>query len=189
MERAILMKYFLPILLFAALGCGSQEEEQAASTQDPPMARTPFGSVEAVKTYLTQINPFIQKVGQLHAVVDQQMGSAGRATSKNLAVAMEGVRPQLQKTLDDFRQIDPPPDLRSFHDDIQKLMETRLKAYDLTIEGWQREQKTEDTAWFEEAEGKLQEANDLILQLNTEMQKINLALQQAVKLPTQVASP
>jgi hypothetical protein len=183
------MKYFLSILLFVALGCGSQEEEQAASTQDPPMARTPFGSVEAVQTYLTQIDPFIGKVGQLHAAVVQQIGSAGRATSKNLATAMKEVRPQLQKALDDFRQIDPPPDLRAFHDDIKKLMETRLKAYDLTIDGWKREQKTEDTAWFEEAEGKLQEADDLILQLNSEMQKINLALQQVVKLPTQVASP
>lgn len=183
------MKYIFPILLIAALGCGSQEEEQAASTQDPPVAMTPFGSVEAVKTYLTQINPFIGKVSQLHAVVDQQMGSAGRATSKNLAAAMEGIRPQLQKTLDDFRQIEPPPDLRSFHDDIKKLMEIRLKAYDLTIEGWEREQKNEDTAWFEAAEGELEEANDLILQLNTEMQKINLAMEQALKLPTQVASP
>ena len=184
------MKHFLPILLIFALGCGSEEAEQTASPKDLPVARTPFGSVETVKAYLTQINPFIGKVGQLHAVVLQQMGSAGRATSKNLATAMEGVRPQLQKALDDFRQIEPPPDLRAFHDDIKKLMETRLKAYDLTIEGWQREQKAEDTAaWFEEAEGKLQEAEDLILQLNAEMQKINLALEQAIKLPTQVASP
>ena len=67
-------------------------------------------------------------------------------------------------------------------------MDIRLDAYSTTIKGWQREKESGDTSLYDEAETKLQEANNLIRQLNEEMKKINLALEKAAG-PQEVAFP
>lgn len=179
-----------PILAFLLLfvGCGRQEEQPTSRTPETPSPSTPYGSVDEVKAYLEQINPYIQRVGQIQAEVEKQIGSSGKITSQNLAAAAEKAYPLLLQAREEFSRIKPPPLLAPFHRDIEKLMSIRLEAYRATLDGWKREQQRKDIAWHEEVEAKLQAANDLILELNGEMQRINAALQSASP-PPQVARP
>jgi len=184
------MKYSIFILFLLVLGCGRQEEKPAPQPQEPSAsaAQTPYGSVEEVKAYLGKIQPFIQEVGKIQAEVDKVVGSSGKATGENLASVMERMRPRLKAAMDSFEKISPPSLLAPLHRDIQKLMVIRLDAYTNTTRGWQRERESGDLSLYEEAETKLKEANDLISQLNAEMKKIHLSLQNAA--PSQeVASP
>jgi hypothetical protein len=65
----------------------------------------------------------------------------------------------------------------------------RLDAYAAPIRGWQAEQKTGDESLYQHAEAKLQQANQLIVQLNEEMKRINDALAAAAPPPVETASP
>ena len=174
--------------LLSVAGCGRQEESSSRPEEEIQAPQTPYGSVEEVRSYLEKINPYIQEIGRIQAEVDHQVGSSGKATSKNLATAMKEVYPRLREVLENFERIEPPPLLAPFHRDIEKLMLIRLDAYDTTIKGWQEEQKSRNTQWHQEAEAKLKQANELIVQLNAEMKKINDALSAAAR-PSQLATP
>ena len=185
------MKPLVIAFCLLAIGCGSQEEKPAPKPEEttPAVTQTEYGSSEEVKSYLDKINPYIQEVGNIQIKVDQAIGSAGKGTSKNLASAMEQVLPRLQTAHTNFSAIQPPPLLASLHRNIEKLMTIRLEAYRITVEGWKLERDKKDISWHEKAEAKLQQANDLIIQLNKELQGINLALEKATTPPQKVASP
>lgn len=180
MRRALLLAFL------AAIGCGRQGDEQAEPAASVP---TRYGALAAVQEYRQRMTPHIQTVGELQASVERQVGSEGRATSANLARAMGAALPRLEATLAAFDAIEPPPLLLPFHAEVRKLMAARLDAYRLTVEGWERESQSGDTAWQEEVEGRLEEANELILGLNEQLQQIDLALHEAAARQPQVAAP
>ena len=162
------------ILLLLLAACGEKP------------AQTPYGSLQEVETYLKKIDPFIQNIGKIHQQYELGLAAAGagsevrRGTGQNLAEAAEAVRPLLRKLLREFEDIEPPPLLAPFHRDTKQLIVARLDAYGATISGWDAEQLSGDfSAMYQRAEADLKKANTLILRLNSEMQKINAAVERA----------
>ena len=187
------MPRFAPYLIALLLGCGSNQDEgqtipQPVPAQPPENPSTPFGETAQVQAYLQQISPFIQEVGQIQFEIDQKIGTSGKATGSNLAPAMETAKPRLQKALDTFSSINPPPLLATLHADIKKLMLLRLNGYEHTIQSWQQEQKDGSIDGYKEAENALNKANQLILKLNQDMGMIHQALEKATD-SAQTASP
>ncbi|MBT4100923.1 MAG: hypothetical protein HOM68_25675 [Gemmatimonadetes bacterium] len=168
-------------LALVLTACGQSQEEEQQATADP--SKTPYGSTAAVSTYLQQIAPHIEEIGQLHGHYETALSSAKsettdrQGTGRNLSAKAEEVRPQLQQLLQLFDEIESPPLLASFHRDVRKLITLRLSAYDKTILGWSNEEAgSEDKVIYAQLERTIAEANQLIVSLNGEMTKINAAL-------------
>ena len=109
------------------------------------------------------------------------MGSSGRGTGKNLAPAATVAKDQLNTILEKVNAVNPPPLLALFHRDMKKLIGLRLGAYDATISGWKLEQDGSDfRGHYDGAQDKYQLANEIIVSLNGQMEKIlKAALQTA----------
>ena len=171
------MIFFLALLLTAAVGCGSSDDHSSPPPSEQGSATTSYGTLAEVSEYLQAVNPYIHLVGELQMEVDTVVGTSGRATGQNLAAAMAGVQPRLKEMIERFEQIAPPPLLAPLHRDIKKLMLVRLEAYETTIEGWKREQESQDLGLYKEAEAQLVEANQMIQELNDDLKAINSAIQ------------
>ena len=181
----------LLLTLFFALSCGNTDEESAtdSQSQSPSVdmtAATAYGSVAEVSAYLDTINPHIDTIGQLQRDYEQALASSRqgaserRGTGRNLAEKAAAVRPGLQAELDALDAIQPPPLLAPFHRDTRKMLVTRIEALARVIAGWELEQAGGDyEAAYREAEAKYETANQLILQLNTQMNRINTSLEAA----------
>jgi hypothetical protein len=181
------------LLTFFVLSCGKTEEEASANGQSesaPPdmTASTAYGSVAEVSTYLNAINPHIETIGRLQKDYEEQAlassrqgASERRGTGRNLAEKAVAVRPRLQSELDALDAIQPPPLLAPFHRDTRKMLAARIDALRHVIAGWELQQAGDDyEVAFREAEAKFESANQLILQLNTQMDRINTSLKAAV---------
>jgi hypothetical protein len=173
------------VALVAALGCGSSEEE---SSQPAPAvdtsAQTAYGTVEEVSAYLETINPHIRRVGELQQTYETALASARegamdrRGTGRNLAMKAAEVRPEFKLVMDQLDAIEPPPLLAPFHRDIRKMLTTRMESFARTMEGWEVEQAEGDfEPIYRDAEAKYEAANQQILQLNTQMNRINQSIE------------
>lgn len=178
----------LPLFLLAS--CGRQHEEtpsaEAPAADAAATAVTAYGSVADVTAYLASLNPHIERISQLQGQYEEalaearQEASQRKGTGRNLADKAAAVKPELQAILKALDAIEPPPLLAPFHRDTRKLVATRLEAYGRTVEGWAAEQKGDEfVSLYRQAEAKLAEANQLILDLNAQMQQINAALEAA----------
>ena len=184
-----------PALLLSlfALSCGKTEEESSASnpsesTAVDMSASTAYGSVAEVIAYLEAINPHVEAIGELQKDYEEALASSRqgaserRGTGSNLAEKAASIRPGLQSELDALNAIQPPPLLAPFHRDTRKMLLIRLDALARTIAGWELEQAGGDyEAVYREAEDKYESANQLILQLNTQMNRINTSLEAAAR--------
>ena len=180
------------LLTFFVLSCGKTEEEASANGQPesaPPdmTASTAYGSVAEVSAYLNAINPHIETIGGLQKDYEEALASSRqgaserRGTGSNLAEKAASIRPGLQSELDALDAIQPPPLLAPFHRDTRKMLATRIDALRRVIAGWELEQAGGDyEAVYREAEDKYESANQLILQLNTQMNRINTSLKAAL---------
>ncbi|MFP6646835.1 MAG: hypothetical protein VCF24_25230 [Candidatus Latescibacterota bacterium] len=180
------------LLTFFVLSCGKTEEEASANGQPesaPPdmTASTAYGSVAEVSAYLNAINPHIETIGGLQKDYEEALASSRqgaserRGTGRNLAEKAASIRPGLQSELDALDAIQPPPLLAPFHRDTRKMLATRIDALRRVIAGWELEQAGGDCeAVYQEAEDKYESANQLILQLNTQMNRINTSLKAAL---------
>ncbi|MFH1568277.1 MAG: hypothetical protein ABIL09_09795 [Gemmatimonadota bacterium] len=164
--------------LLAAVACSQKDAPPEGTPQ------TPFGTPAQVGEYLTRIDPYVQEVGRIEAAVEtalssERAGSAERrGTGSNLADAATRARPQLQRVLEEFDAIEPPPLLAPFHRDVKKLMLVRLEAYATIAAGWEAEQAgREYRTIYDRAEAGLRDANGLIQQLNAQMARINQSLE------------
>ncbi|MDA0336220.1 MAG: hypothetical protein O2782_13730 [bacterium] len=186
----------LPALLVAlfTIACGPSEDEPTAQAPSTKLidltASTMYGSVADVTGYLDAINPYILRIGALQqeyeaALASSRQGAADRrGTGRNLAAQAEAVRPGFQTVFDELDAVQPPPLLAPFHRDTRKMLAARIEALERTIEGWDVEQKGGDfEPVYRDAEAKYEAANQLILQLNTQMNRINNDLQEATASP------
>lgn len=182
----------LLLTLFFALSCGNTDEESAtdSQSQSPSVdmtAATAYGSVAEVSAYLGTINPHIETISRLQkdyedqALASSRQGaSERRGTGRNLADKAVAVQPLMQAELDALGAIQPPPLLAPFHRDTRKMLATRIDALRRVIAGRELQQAGGDyEAAFREAEAKFESANQLILQLNTQMKRINTSLEAA----------
>ena len=177
------------------LACGTAEDEksttQAAESPGVDMSKkTAYGTVAEVSAYLETINAPIVKIGALQQQYEEALASAKqgaadrRGTGHNLATKATEVRPGLQAVLRELDAIEPPVLLMPFYRDTRKMLATRIEALAKTIKGWDVEQADGDfEAVYREAEKDYESANQLILQLNTEMNRINSSVQEAVRSP------
>ncbi|MEE3040443.1 MAG: hypothetical protein VX948_06255, partial [Candidatus Latescibacterota bacterium] len=145
---------------------------------------TPYGSAADVEKYVAQIAPYVQQISQLQSQYETalaaQQGDSNdrRGTGRNLANKAEEVGPELRTLQTTFDTVEPPAALAPFHRDIRKLIALRLSAYDKIIDGWADEKAGGDRhkAIYGDVERAQDEANQLILALNAQMQKIQTAL-------------
>ena len=166
-----------------------------AACAPEPEPETPYGSVDDVSRYLQAVNPYVQEIGQINARFEEGLGSSTddqgrrRGTGRNLAEAAEVVQNLLRHVLGDFEKIEPPPLLAPFHRDTKELILSRLDAYETMSRGWDTQQVGGDfEPIYRQAESKLEAANALIQRLNSEMLKINTAVQQAGEAQAQASS-
>jgi hypothetical protein len=89
------MIFFLALLLIAAIGCGSGDDQGTPESAKQGSVETSYGTLAEVSSYLQSVNPHIQTVGELQMEVDRVVGTSGKATGQNLADAMGTVRPRL----------------------------------------------------------------------------------------------
>ena len=172
---------FCVAALLTACGQTSKDEETSGTTTTN---ETPYGSAADVEKYVAQIAPYVQQISQLQsqyetALASQQGDSNDRrGTGRNLANKAEEVRPELRTLQTTFDTVEPPAALAPFHRDIRKLIALRLSAYDKTIDGWADENAGGDRhkAIYGDVERAQDEANQLILALIAQMQKIQTAL-------------
>lgn len=179
------------ILATAMVACGPSEDDKPAVATPPAnvdmTAETAYGTIAAVTGYLETINPHILKIGDLQKQYEDALASARqgaadrRGTGRNLAARAAQVRPEFQLVLDELDAVQPPPLLAPFHRDTRKMLAARIDALARTMEGWEVEQAGGDFApIYRDAEAKYEAANQLILQLNTQMNRINASVQEAV---------
>ena len=196
-EEIILLNMVLIILVSIALisSCGqnSDHKNSAANDDKAPTpsselspddpSDTKYGSAAKIKQYLTAISPIIESVGRIQQTVERalsysnQQNGQRRGTGQNLSAEISEIRPTFANLLDQFEKIDIPPLLGPLHRDITKLMTHRLAAYDKITRGSIAENAGEEfTNYYNDAEDDFRRANDLIMQVNTKMQEIRLAI-------------
>ncbi|HJP30722.1 MAG TPA: hypothetical protein QGF95_09235 [Candidatus Latescibacteria bacterium] len=179
------------MVALVVVSCGTADDE--TTTKAPPESpavdtsvNTAYGTVAEVAGYLETVNPHITAFGVLQVEYEEALASSRKGndsrkgTGHNLAMKAASVRPGLQTILEKLDGIEPPPLLAPFHRDTRKMLATRIDALGRTIEGWDVEQAGGAfEAVYAEAEAKYEAANQLILQLNTQMNKINTAMLEA----------
>lgn len=180
------------LLATILVACGTSEEEAAAP---PPAAvdtstETAYGTIADVTGYLEKMNPHILRIGELqqdyeNALASARQGATDRlGTGRNLAAKAAEVQPAFQQVLDDLDAVQAPPLLAPFHRDTRKMLTARIEALARTMEGWEVEQAKGDfEPVYRDAEAKYEAANQLILQLNTQMNRINDSQQEALGAP------
>ena len=176
-------------------------------------AATAYGTVADVSGYLETINPHIMRIGELQQNYKEALDSARqgaydrrgtfawarmppssasarqdasdrRGTGRNLAAKATAVKPGFQTVLGELDTMQPPPMLAPFHRDTRKMVAALIDALGRIIEGWEVEQQGgEFEAVYRDAEARYEAANQLIVQLNTQMNRINTTLQEAVAAP------
>jgi len=177
MEKATGVKVLLRLalgwacLLAGSMGCG----------EGGGAAQTPYGPADQVRSYRLQTNPLIDWVNSLEQEVQRRaVGASGQATAENLAAVYAYAHPLLQAARDSFDRLAPPPALEPLHRNMRQVMDLRLQAYGVVLEGWalQREQgeNPQSDSLYQRAEALLAQANDLVVAVNQELQAVDLAL-------------
>lgn len=167
----------LTLVLLAALlavtGCGNDGDEQ----------KTPYGNAAKVRAYRDRIDAIVEAVNAIQDEMEQiAVGSTGQATGENLAAAAVRLKPQLLATLDLLDGIDPPARLADLHAEMRRLIQLRLEAFDQVSAGWEVEQAdsfAEAEPFYDQAEGKLNEATALAARVNEELEEVDIALAEA----------
>ncbi|MBI2502654.1 MAG: hypothetical protein HYW07_05405 [Candidatus Latescibacteria bacterium] len=162
------------VWLLVGGGCG---EDEGAS-------QTPYGSADQVRAYRLQTNPLIDWVNSLEQEVQRRaVGASGQATAENLAAVYQYAQPLLQDARDSFDRITPPPRLEELHRDMRQVMSLRLEAYAAVLAGWalqqEQGQNAQSDTLYQQAEAQLAQANALIVAVNQELKKVDLALGEA----------
>ena len=155
-------------LLVFLFGCGDSDPD------DP--SETSYGPLEDVKAYRQNIEPIIVEVSAIEALVQERaVGSANVATAENLYPIYLEQRPKLLQIMEHIDRIKPPSALADLHQDIRRLVTLRLEAYGAVIDGWEAQDETR----YEVAEGKLRQANALIVSLNEKLMDVDRVVGEA----------
>mgnify|MGYP006409867781 FL=1 len=148
------------LAMWSVSGCGDDDDVR-------------FGDPDVVRDYRAALNPIIDEVSAIEVQVQERaVGSSNVATAANLNAVYADVRPQLLEVLVECDRLTPPRKLSNLHSDIRALMILRLDAYRIVMEGY----AAADASVYAIAEGQLQQANELILDINLGLCEIDVAL-------------
>ena len=170
-SKSVFLCTWLPLILLAACG------------DDNP--RTRFGHVDDVARYREALNPIIESVSEIEAEVQQTaVGASGTATAANLAAVYERLLPDLRATRGAFQRISPPRRLSTLNRLIGDLIDLRIAAYTAVVGGFSAGNET----LYDEAEQMLAAANDLIVEINGLLRRVDAELAAAASKRDPVAA-
>ena len=167
-------------LFLALVLCGGLIIVSGCGNDDPVSGGldTPFGNLPEVEAYRSSLNPVIDAVNEIQTEVrEQAVGSGNVATAENLNSVYTIVRPRLLEALVELDRMVPPSALVSVHDDVRHLMVLRIDAQALVIEGFA---SGDGETMYAQAESKLAQANDLVVDLNARLCAIDHAINPGV---------
>ena len=146
-------------------------------------AETPYGDAESLAAYRAAVDPLISEINEVEqALRAMAVGSTGRATGENLAVACQVLDGRLTTVLSQIDAIDPPRKLRAMHADMRTAVDLRLRACQRIAVGWQIERKASFEAaqsTYLEAEALLSEARARLVAVNAVLNEVDVALDSA----------
>jgi len=143
-------------------------------------AETPYGNAESLAAYRAAVDPLISEINEVEQLLRvMAVGSTGRATGENLAVACQVLDGRLTAVLSRIDAIDPPYKLRAMHADMRAAVDLRLRACQRIAVGWQIEREASFEAaqsTYLEAEALLSEARARLLAVNAVLSEVDVAL-------------
>ena len=175
------------LLIVVISSCGSEQAEQKL---EPKGATTDFGSVDEVRQYMQEIDPFIVQVSSMHQKIYTAVGTSSSATGENLSTVIREINAiaKMNDLIENFNQMEPPALLAPLHRNIEKLMILRADSYSLVEQGWRLEGEDKGTELYQQSEDKLKQANALSLELNNQLADVKKALQTAAQPQRQASS-
>ena len=136
-------------------------------------AETPYGDAASLVAYRVAVDPLINEINEVEqSLRAMAVGSTGRATGENLAVACQLLDGRLTTVLSQIDAIDPPRKLRAMHADMRTAVDLRLRACKRIVVGWQIERE----ASFEVAQSTYLEAEDLLSEARARLVAVNAIL-------------
>ena len=151
--------------LFAAsllllVGCGNDDS-------------TVFGHVDDVRAYRSALNPLVVEVSTIeNEVTERAVGTDSVAVDSRIVPVYQELRPRLEAVQQSLEAIRPPRKLRTLHASITELVQLRLDAYQLAIDGF----TAGDVSLYDDAVARLAQANGLIPDINLDLCEVDVAL-------------
>jgi hypothetical protein len=136
-------------------------------------AETEFGAISDVRAYRGALNPLIDDVSAIEREVSERAIDADSvAIDSRIVPVYEELRPRLLAVQQALAEIPPPRKLRPLHADISQLVQLRLDAYQIVIDGF----TAGDVSVYTDAVERLAQANALILDINAQLCEVDVAL-------------
>ena len=146
-------------------------------------AETPYGDAESLMAYRAAVDPIISEINEVEeSLRTMAVGSTGRATGENLAVACQVLDGRLATVLSQIDAVDPPRKLRAMHADMRTAVDLRMRACQRIAVGWQIEREASFEAaqsTYLEAEALLSEARARLVAVNAVLNEVDVALDSA----------
>ena len=143
-------------------------------------AETPYGDAASLVAYRVAVDPLINEINEVEqSLRAMAVGSTGRATGENLAVACQLLDGRLTTVLSQIDAIDPPRKLRAMHADMRTAVDLRLRACKRIVVGWQIEREASfevAQSTYLEAEALLSEARARLVAVNAVLSEVDVAL-------------
>jgi hypothetical protein len=110
--------------LWLLVGCGKDDDTKFCDTDD-------------VRAYRTALNPLIEAVSAIEREVGERaIGVDSVAIDSRIAPVYLELQPRLLAVQQALVGLRPPRKLADMHDDIKMLVQLRLDAYQLVIDGF-----------------------------------------------------
>ncbi|MDA0334438.1 MAG: hypothetical protein O2782_04665 [bacterium] len=136
-------------------------------------ADTKFGATDDVRAYRSALNPLIEEVSAIEREVGERaVGADSVAIDSRIVPVYLELQPRLLAVQQTLAEIRPPRKLANMHDDINMLVQLRLDAYQIVIDGF----AAGDISVYAEAVGRLAQANALILDINGQLCEVDVEL-------------
>lgn len=150
----------LCLVALLAVACGDDGDD------------TKFGDADDVLAYRTALYPITLEVSAVEAEVRSVLDDSLVAVDADLAPLYRQLRPRLQAVRDSLDVIRPPRQLRQLHAQIVDMVQLRIDAFGLVIQGFD----TGDISLYDTAVEQIRQANELTVLINERLREVDDAL-------------